>query len=87
LKTAVSRLRGDVERLIRAAEMRGGWLLLARIGVLKALHRGMVREFKSDRKEAHWAKPEAETGRIARTNGLGKAPNSPLGGLPFLEGR
>jgi hypothetical protein len=34
-----------VEHLIRAAETGGGWLMLARIGVLKALHRGAVREF------------------------------------------
>jgi len=45
-----------VERLLRAAETGGGRLKLARIGVLKALRRGAVREFKSDRKETHWGK-------------------------------
>jgi hypothetical protein len=30
--------------------------MLARIGVLKALHRDRVREFTSDRKETHWGK-------------------------------
>jgi hypothetical protein len=45
-----------VEYLIRAAETGGAWLMLARIGVLKALHRGAVREFNSDRKETHWGK-------------------------------
>jgi hypothetical protein len=30
--------------------------MLARIGVLKALHRDVVRELKSDRKETHWGK-------------------------------
>jgi hypothetical protein len=35
---------------------RGGDPMLARIGVMKALHRDVVREFKSDRKEAHWGK-------------------------------
>jgi hypothetical protein len=45
-----------VEHLIRAAETGGGWLMLARIGVLKALRRGVVREFNSDRKEPRWGK-------------------------------
>ena len=35
---------------------RGGDPMLARIGVLKALHRGIAREFNSDRKETHWGK-------------------------------
>jgi hypothetical protein len=43
-----------VENLIRAAETGGAWLMLARIGVLKALHRDRVREFNPDRKETHW---------------------------------
>jgi hypothetical protein len=34
---------------------RGGSTILARIGVMRALHRNDVREF-SDRKETHWAK-------------------------------
>jgi hypothetical protein len=45
-----------VEHLIRAAESGGGWTWLASIGVLKALHRNVVREFNPDRKETHWAK-------------------------------
>jgi hypothetical protein len=45
-----------VEHLIRAAETGGAWLMLARIGVLKALRRGAVREFNPDRKETHWGK-------------------------------
>jgi hypothetical protein len=44
-----------VEHLIRAAEAGGAWLMLARIGVLKALHRGVVR-FNPDRKDTHWGK-------------------------------
>jgi hypothetical protein len=35
---------------------RGGDPLLASIGVLKALHRGKVREFRTDRKGTHWGK-------------------------------
>ncbi len=30
--------------------------MLARIGVLKAFHRDVVREFNPDRKEPHWGK-------------------------------
>ena len=45
-----------VEHLIRAAETGGAWLMLARIGVLKALHRGRARVFNPDRKETHWGK-------------------------------
>jgi hypothetical protein len=30
--------------------------MMARIGVLKALHRNVVREFKTDRKETRWGK-------------------------------
>lgn len=30
--------------------------MMARIGVLKALHRNVVREFKTDRKETQWGK-------------------------------
>jgi hypothetical protein len=38
--------------------------MLARIGVLKALHRGVVREFNPDRKDTHWGKAEAEAGSM-----------------------
>jgi hypothetical protein len=44
-----------VEHLIRAAETGGAWLMLARIDVLKALHRDRLRE-NSDRKETQWGK-------------------------------
>jgi hypothetical protein len=45
-----------VENLIRAAETGGARLMLARIGVLKALRRDVVREFNPDRTETHWGK-------------------------------
>jgi hypothetical protein len=45
-----------VAHLIRAAEAGGGWTWLASIGMLIALHRDRVREFKPDRKETHWGK-------------------------------
>jgi hypothetical protein len=41
---------------VRMLCSRGGDTMMARIGVLKALHRNVVREFKTDRKETHWAK-------------------------------
>jgi hypothetical protein len=31
---------------------------MAKIGVMKALNRNVVREFRSDRKETHWGKRE-----------------------------
>jgi hypothetical protein len=33
---------------------RGGPTMLARIGVMRALHRHDIREFNPDRKEHHW---------------------------------
>jgi hypothetical protein len=45
-----------VEHLIRAPETGGAWLMLARIGILKALHRDRERVFNPDRKETHWGK-------------------------------
>jgi hypothetical protein len=35
---------------------RGGPTMLARIGVMRALHRNVERVFKPDRKETHWGK-------------------------------
>jgi hypothetical protein len=52
-----------VEHLIRVAETGGGWLMLARTGVLKALHRTVVREFNPDRKETHWGKRKLKRDR------------------------
>jgi hypothetical protein len=45
-----------VEHLIRAAETGGAWLMLARIGMLRAMNHGRERVFRSDRKETHWGK-------------------------------
>jgi hypothetical protein len=39
---------------------RGGDPLMAKIGVMKALHRNVVREFNSDRKETHWGQAVEE---------------------------
>jgi hypothetical protein len=34
----------------------GGATMFGRIGVMRALNRGYVREFDSSRKDAHWGK-------------------------------
>jgi hypothetical protein len=34
----------------------GGWIMLAKIGVLRALHCGVVQEFNPERKDPHWGK-------------------------------
>ena len=39
----------------------GGPTMFARIGIMRALNRGHVREFDSTRKDHHWGKAEAET--------------------------
>lgn len=44
-----------IEALVLIAT-RGGPTMLARIGVMRALHRHVVREFNPDRKGAHWGK-------------------------------
>jgi hypothetical protein len=44
------------EMLTYAAERGMAWMILARIGVMKALHRRDVRQFNPDRKEHHWGK-------------------------------
>jgi hypothetical protein len=45
-----------IEHLIRAAETGGDWLMLARIGMLRALRRNVVRVFNPDRKDTHLGK-------------------------------
>jgi hypothetical protein len=36
--------------------VRGGPTMLARFGIMKALHSHVVREFKSSEKKTHWGK-------------------------------
>jgi hypothetical protein len=38
--------------------------MLARIGVMRALHRNVERMFTADRKDTHWGQAEAEAGSI-----------------------
>jgi hypothetical protein len=44
-----------MEALILVAEL-GGQTMVARIGVMRALNRHVVREFSPDRKDTHWGK-------------------------------
>ncbi len=47
--------QGAMEALILVATS-GGPTMFARIGVMRALNRGHVREFNPDRKDHHWGK-------------------------------
>jgi hypothetical protein len=51
----LSHWQAAVEALIMAAEGRGP-LLHARVGMLRAMHHGAERVFRSDRRETHWRK-------------------------------
>ena len=42
----------------------GGPTMFVRIGVMRALNRGHVREFNASRKNTHWGKGEAEKGSV-----------------------
>ena len=44
-----------MEALILVATL-GGPTMFARIGVMRALNRGYVREFDTSRKDTHWGK-------------------------------
>ena len=43
------------ESLMLVAEL-GGWTMFARIGVMRALNRGHVRDFNPERKGTHWGR-------------------------------
>jgi hypothetical protein len=45
-----------VENLINAAEVGGGWLMLARIDIMKALNRHFERVFDPSRKSKRWGR-------------------------------
>jgi hypothetical protein len=48
--------RTAIEMLIRAEDTGDGWLMFARIAVMRALHRHVERVFNLDRKDHHWGK-------------------------------
>src|ERR1700680_3452922 len=45
-----------IEVLLLVAESNGGPTMMARIGVMRALNRHVVREFNPNRKDHHWGK-------------------------------
>jgi hypothetical protein len=45
-----------IEMLMRAAEAGGGWMMFARMAVMKALNRHVERVFNPDRKDHHWGR-------------------------------
>ena len=53
-ESALPEWQAAIEALMLVS--RGGPTMLARIGVLKALHRNEVRVFNPDRKDTHWGK-------------------------------
>jgi hypothetical protein len=45
-----------IDILMKTAKYGDAWMFFARIAMLQALHRHVVQEFKTDRKETHWGK-------------------------------
>ncbi len=54
-----------IEALLLVVELNGP-TMMARIGVMRALNGGYVREFDSSRKDTHWGEGQAEEGRMTR---------------------
>jgi hypothetical protein len=54
-EAALPEWQAAIEALILVADL-GGPAMFARVGVMRALNRGHVREFNPDRKETHWGK-------------------------------
>ena len=52
-EAALPKWQAAIEALILVVEL-GGPMMFARIGVMRALNRGHVREFNPSRKEHHW---------------------------------
>lgn len=48
-------LIGAIEALLLVVELNGP-TMMARIGIMRALNRGYVREFNSSRKDTHWGR-------------------------------
>jgi hypothetical protein len=53
----------DAMEALMLVATRDGPTILARIGVMRALHRNTEREFNSDRKETHWGKRKLKRDR------------------------
>jgi hypothetical protein len=54
-EAALAEWQDAIEALILVVEL-GGPTMFARIGIMRALNRGHVREFNSTRKDPHWGR-------------------------------
>jgi len=88
------RVAAAIECLILVAE-KNGPTMMARIGMMKALNRHVVREFNPDRKDSNWGKRKlkrdqdrggqaapiatASTSRAIVSRGHGQVPNASIG--------
>jgi len=53
---ALPEVLAPAETLTHAAEREIAWMFLARIAVLRAIHRNKTRAFNPDRKDTHWGR-------------------------------
>jgi hypothetical protein len=53
---SISRGSKEFQTSVLCVAVRGGPTMLARIGIMKALNRHEVREFKTSEKKTHWGK-------------------------------
>ena len=64
---------------------RGGDPMMAKIGFMKALHRGREREFNTDRKETHWGKRKLKRDECKRPPTRAAARRRPLNRYWFVS--
>jgi hypothetical protein len=58
----IAEWQAAVEAMLRVVELNGS-TMVARIGVMRALNRGYVREFNSSRKDTHWGRQKLARNR------------------------
>jgi hypothetical protein len=58
----IAEWRAAVEAMLLVVELNGS-TMVARIGVMRALNRGYVREFNSSRKDTHWGRQKLARNR------------------------
>src|SRR5882724_7139178 len=73
-----------VEALLLVVELDGP-TMMARIGVMRALNRGYVREFDSSRKDTLWGEGRAEEGPMTTRSVLAKDRDATPSGPDCLE--
>ena len=60
----------DAMEALMLVATRGGPTMLARIGVMRALHWNVERVFNPDRKDAHWGKRKLKWDTVKSTSRL-----------------